>query len=64
MSNEVVKIQIDLNIGISNANQADYHEIPKSEWDAMSEDEQESYLNQVANDHVNNYVDCAAWVVV
>lgn len=59
-------IKIRVHIGVSFAANAEHEETvtgpPRAEWDAMSEDERNTYLEEAAQDTLANYLDLNAWV--
>jgi hypothetical protein len=60
---DTVKIKITVETGFANATHTDYDEVDREDWDAMTKDEQEEYLDQAATDLRDNYVSCNAHVV-
>lgn len=55
------RIKMNLGIGLGNAKQEDYQDLP-DDWDDMSVEDQQNYLEEVARDFASNYVDVSAWV--
>jgi hypothetical protein len=60
---DTVKIKITVETGFASATHTDYDEVDREDWDAMTKDEQEKYLDQAATDLRDNYVSCNAYVV-
>jgi len=59
----MARIKMSLGIGISNAVQEGEIFIEDAIWDAMTPEEQETELAEIAYDFGGNYIDLAAWVV-
>lgn len=55
------RIKTSLSIGLSNAKKEDYQDLP-DDWDDMSIEDQQDYLEEVAQNFASNYVDVSAWV--
>jgi nitrogen regulatory protein PII-like uncharacterized protein len=60
---DTVKIKITVETGFAGATHTDYDEVDREDWDAMTKDEQEEYLDQAATDLRDNYVSCNAYVM-
>lgn len=58
-----VKIELYVGTGFSGCDHKDYEFIDKIEWEAMTEEQQEQYLDQAASDYLHNTVEYSAWVV-
>lgn len=54
-------IKINVSTGWANGDHNDEVELPDN-WDDMSEDEQDSYLDGCAMDLLYNTCECSAWV--
>ena len=54
-------IKINVSTGWANGDHNDEAELPDN-WDAMSEDDQDQYLNECAVDLLHNTCECSAWV--
>ena len=54
-------IKINVSTGWANGDHNDEVEIP-DDWDTMTEDEQDKYLNECATDLLFNTCECSAWV--
>jgi hypothetical protein len=44
--------------------QPSWTETRPDDWDARSEDEQQEYLDEIAQDYLNSVLDCGAEVIV
>lgn len=63
MMSDTVRIKITVDTGFANASHTDYEEVDREEWDSMTKEEQEEYLDQAAIDLRDNHIDCNAYVV-
>ena len=54
-------IKVNVSTGWANGDHNDEFELPDG-WDAMSEDDQNDYLNECATDLLHNTCECSAWV--
>ncbi len=57
------KIKLFCSSGFAGGGHEDVFEVDDAEWDAMSEDEREEFLNDAAITHMNNHIECGAWVI-
>ena len=55
------RIKVSLSIGFGNAKREDHQDLP-DDWDDMSVEDQQNYLEEIAQDFASNYVDVSAWV--
>jgi len=63
MADDVVRIKVGVSMrAVHNSTQEDILEVPRSEWDAMTDKEREEYLDQAAQDHLANEVEAYAYV--
>jgi len=44
-----MRIKLWANGGLANTNREEYHEVPEDEWNSMTKDEQEVYLQECAD---------------
>lgn len=58
-----VRIKVLVETGYTGGDHEDEILIDLSEWEAMSEQDQNEFLNESALDLRDNYVSCSAWVV-
>lgn len=60
------RIKIRVHIGVSFSANAEHEETvtgpSRAEWDAMSEEERDTYLEETAQDTLANYLDLNAYV--
>ena len=63
MSGEKVRIKSIVETGFSGCVHEEYHEYDREEWDAMSEQEQQELLEELATTFRDNMVSCNAWVI-
>lgn len=59
---DTVRVRMYVRTGFAGANHEDYLDVPRSEWAAMSEREQDEYLNTCAGDYLASCVDYGAYV--
>lgn len=57
-----VKIKLFIGTGFADANHEDEEYIDRAEWEAMTEMEQEAYLEQAATDFMSNHIEYSAYV--
>lgn len=63
MADDVVRIKTGVSMrSIHNSTREDVVEIPRSEWDAMTSEERQALLDDIADTTFSNEVD--AWAVV
>ncbi len=63
MAEDVVRIRVGIAVSyIAGSKREDIMEVPRAEWDAMTEKERQDYLEGLAQDEIDNAVD--AWAVV
>lgn len=55
-------IKISLGIGFAGEERTGKEFVDDEEWNAMTEDEKEKRLSEIAEDFASNYIDLAAWV--
>lgn len=55
--NDKVKIKLTLSIGFPTATRKETIEIDREEWEEMSEDMREQFLDEEAQYLINNYAD-------
>ena len=60
---DVVKIQLYVGTGFANCHHKDVVEVPREEWDSLSEEQRNEMLDEMAVEFRNNYIDCSAWVI-
>jgi hypothetical protein len=54
----IIKVKLSLNIGLANASQEDEHEVEVDDnWNGLTEDEREEFLNEYWKDWSSNYID-------
>jgi hypothetical protein len=58
---EYVKICRHVGTG-QRVSRVDIYEYPREEWEAMSNEEQEKILNQLAIEYLHERCECGAWV--
>ena len=64
MAGDVVRIKVGISVNyIAGSTREDEEEIPRAEWEAMSADEQEAFLNTAAEMMIENHVNAWATVV-
>jgi hypothetical protein len=60
MAEDIVRIKVGMSVSyIAHSTNEYVEEILRSKWDAMSEEERERYLDNLAQDHLSNYA--SAW---
>ena len=59
----VVRIQLHISSGYVGANHEDVVEIDKEKWESMSEEQQNSLMDDLVIDFRNNVIECSAWVI-
>ena len=59
---DMVRIKLHVGTGFAGCNHSDYEEIPRKEWESMTEQDKEDYLSQAANDYLSNCIEWSAWV--
>jgi hypothetical protein len=63
MSEEMIRVKVGVSMrAVSGSKQEDVVEIPRAEWEAMTDEEREARLNQMAEAAVSNEVDAWAYV--
>jgi|688.fasta_scaffold1383042_1 hypothetical protein len=60
---DTVKIKITVETGFAGATHTDYDEVDREDWEAMTEDERDEYLDEAAVTLRDNYVYCNAHVI-
>jgi hypothetical protein len=60
MSDDVVRINTGVSMG--RAEQREIVEIPRAEWDALTSEQQEKRLEEMAEEMISNEVDAWAYV--
>lgn len=60
---DYVKIRLYVGTGFHGAEHEGYDEYPRDEWEAMSEDEREKVLNELAVEYLHERCECSAWVM-
>lgn len=58
-----VKIRLYIGTGFAGAEHVDYEYVDRSDWDSMSEEDREKYLEEAAQDFLGNHIDYSAVVV-
>jgi len=61
--NDTVKIKLLIETGFAGCDHEDFMEIDKEDWDSMTKDEQNRFLDNLAREFRDDYISCAAWVV-
>jgi len=61
MSNKV-KINLYIGTGFSGRKYEDHEYVDRNEWEAMSEKEQQDYLDRAALDFLANHIEWSAYV--
>jgi nitrogen regulatory protein PII-like uncharacterized protein len=56
-------IKVFVNTGFAGCTHTEYEEFDTDEWEALSEEEQETYLDSIAIDYMNNVIEAGAYVV-
>ena len=61
-----VKVRAYVSVGLSSCSVEDVFDLDcsKEEWDNLTEEERETILQDVLDDHLANSMDCGAWVEV
>ena len=59
----VVRIRLHVGSGYAGADHEDVVEIDKEEWESMSEEQQNSLMDDLVIDFRNNVIECSAWVI-
>lgn len=59
----VVRVRLHVSSGYAGANHEDVVEIDKEEWESMSEEQQNSLMDDLVIDFRNNVIECSAWVI-
>ena len=63
MADDVVRIKVGMCVSyIANSKTEHVEEIPRAEWDAMTEEERSAYLDDLAQEQINSYAE--AWAEV
>ena len=62
MSDDVVRINTGVSMSLNGAEKRDIVEIPRAEWDAMTDAEREERLSEIAQNVLDNEVDAWAYV--
>lgn len=57
-----VKINLYIGTGFAGCKYEDCEYVDREEWDAMSAEEKEEYLDQAANDFLTSRIDFSAYV--
>ena len=60
---EFVKIKVYVGTGYDRCDYSYIEDVRKEEWDGMTEEEREDFLNQLAIDFRSNVIECSAWVM-
>lgn len=60
--NDKVKIKLYIGTGFAGCDHRNVEYVDRAEWEAMTEKEQDNYLDQVAQDFLENHIDFSAWV--
>lgn len=55
--NDKVKIKLTLSIGFPTATRIETIEVDREDWEEMSEDDREQFLDDEAQHMINNYAD-------
>lgn len=63
MKNKTVKIKVYCHTGFTGCNHDFTYELPKKEWDNMSEDERNEFLNNLATENMHNHIDYGAHLI-
>lgn len=58
-----MKIKLFVNTGFANCKHEDILEIDDQEWNEMTEEEREKYMDEAAGDFMNNYIEYGAYPV-
>lgn len=60
---DMIRIKVGMAVSYIAASKREYTiEIPREEWEAMTEEQQAAYLDELAQEELNNYAE--AWAVV
>lgn len=57
-----IRIKMYVDTGFPTACHEDYHEVDKDEWEAMTKDEKDSYLEEVAKEYMGDCIDYGAYL--
>lgn len=57
-----VKINLYIGTGFAGCKYEDHEYVDRDEWEAMSEEEQQDYLDQAAQDFLANHIEWSAYV--
>lgn len=59
---DTVKIRLLVNTGFPTAKHKGVHELPRDDWEAMTEQEREDFLDDLATSFRDSRIECSAWV--
>ena len=59
----VVRIRLHVSSGYAGASHEDVVEIDKEDQESMSEEQQNSVMDDLVIDFRNNVIECSAWVI-
>ena len=63
MPGDVIRIKIGMSVNyVANSTREYTDEVPRAEWEAMTEKQREDYLQDSIDTEVSNHVDCWAYV--
>lgn len=57
-----VKIKVYVGTGFAGCTHEDVEYVDRAEWEAMTEEEQEAYLEEAASTFLHNCIEHSAWV--
>ncbi|TWC17116.1 hypothetical protein FBY06_11836 [Pseudomonas sp. SJZ085] len=57
-----IKIKLFVGTGFAGCAHRDEEFVDRAEWEAMSEQQREQYLDDAATDYLHNCVEYSAWV--
>lgn len=60
---EYVKIRLYINTGFVGAKYEDYQEVERNYWEALTPQQQENFMNEMALEFMHNLIECGAYVV-
>jgi len=63
MASDMIRIKVGMAVSyIANSTREYTAEVPREEWEAMTEEEQAAYLDGLAQDEIDNYAE--AWAIL
>jgi len=60
---DVIKIALYVGTGFAGCKHEDVYEMPREDWDSMSEKERDDLLNELAVEYRAERIECSAWVI-